>query len=84
MIIIVSATVQCDDCGRILRRLVGCEGWPWVWTDTPNRRKHILRRLGMFALRRNWRMEGQPSQWAGDLCNTCLVNEMRVYSTSTP
>lgn len=69
MRVIAYVEVECDDCGKCLRRLgLGAKA------DDKRVENRLFRLLGEMAVRHGWRMEG-PSVWAGDLCSSCWSAE---------
>jgi hypothetical protein len=79
--IILWVEVECDDCGRRLRRLAV----PGTPADL-EAEVLLFASLCLMVVARDWRMEGYPSLWAGDLCSSCWTNEKRLLSidNSTP
>lgn len=68
MKVIRSAEIQCDDCGRILRR----QAAPHT-PDLPFTRRRLKIDLIRLATDRHWLREGS-SLLAGDLCPRCAAN----------
>lgn len=72
MRILTSMEIQCDDCGRTLRRIA-----PPHTPDNPQTRAQLELHLIRLATTSHWLREGS-SLMAGDLCPRCTAQLTRA------